>query len=576
MFVEGGPHSTNSLPLGLLGCDDDLMKSGDVLGGKYRLVQQIGEGAMGTVWSGENLSTGRKVALKLIQPAANPLRTNDLRERLMREARACGKLSHRNIVHLYDVSETPEGDPFLVMELLHGQTLGEMLKDKRRIEPSVAARIGADVASALAVAHAANVIHRDLKPANIFLHREAGMGDEAFVVKVVDFGVAKNLDATGDLATQTGAVVGSPAYMSPEQVGLRKDLDRRTDIWSLGIVLYEMLTGVRPFTGSLEEVVRQVLLAPIHAPSSRVRNVTPEFDEVIARCLDRNREKRFANASELSWALMGIAERSGSARYQLAVGGPPASGPQRQGPVTQPGPGALDPATGTQLLSPNAPIVSPTPPAWRQEMNEALAVRRQSSSTLQAVKADEVLHGSTQMLGSEVVAQATAGMDRSTTTSTGAISTDPRVNVNASSPMVPLELAGARPGRKRGSMLVAGIVAAGALGLIGTVLVFLLLDVSGQKGAAGTKGEMGALPQEAKVLQEQPVAPAEVGGKAEGVPAPAPAGAGSTPGEAVAAAPVKPQAPVAAGTHKPAVVAPGKPPQPKCVSTFLKKCPGGR
>ncbi|UQA63250.1 serine/threonine-protein kinase [Polyangium aurulentum] len=303
------------------------MKSGALLGGKYRLDQKIGEGAMGEVWSAENQATGGKVALKLILPSSQELRTVDLRERLMREAKACGKLKHRNIVQIYDVGQTPQGDPFLVLELLHGQALDKLLKEKRRIEPRLAARITGEIASALAAAHAAKVIHRDLKPANVFLHREEGMPEESFIVKVLDFGVSKSLDSADSPATVTGAVVGSPAYMSPEQVGMSKALDHGTDIWSLGIVLYELLTGVRPFTGSVNEVIRQILLTSVPPPSDRVRGIPPELDAIVARCTMPKKTDRYASASELSRALMAIAETSRSMQIPVSTPLPPAPGP---------------------------------------------------------------------------------------------------------------------------------------------------------------------------------------------------------------------------------------------------------
>ncbi|MCK6590182.1 MAG: serine/threonine protein kinase, partial [Polyangiaceae bacterium] len=283
------------------------MKLGDVLSGKYRLEQEIGKGAMGAVWAAYDHTSNRRVALKAILPQAREHLTTDLRQRLLREARACRKLSHRHIVQIFDVGETPEGEPFIILELLQGQTLGERIKEKRRIEPAIAARIAAEVASGLAVAHAAQVIHRDLKPANIFLHREEGMPDDLYVSKVLDFGVCKTLDSVDSVATQTGTAVGSPAYMSPEQVGMRKDLDHRTDIWSLGIVLFEMLTGSRPFSGPVQDVIRNILLTPVPPPSSKVRDVPPELDAIVARCTAGKREARFANAEELSRALFEVA-----------------------------------------------------------------------------------------------------------------------------------------------------------------------------------------------------------------------------------------------------------------------------
>jgi eukaryotic-like serine/threonine-protein kinase len=283
------------------------MKSGDFLGGKYRLEQEIGKGAMGSVWAAYDHTADIRVALKLILPQQKEHLTNDLRQRLLREARACRKLRHGNIVQIYDVGETPQGEPFLVLELLQGQTLADLLKEKRRIEPVIAARIAGEIASGLAVAHAAQIIHRDLKPANIFLHREEGMPEEKFVAKILDFGVCKSLDSVDSIATQTGTAVGSPAYMSPEQVGMRKDLDHRTDIWSLGIVIYEMVTGGRPFTGSVQDVIRHILITPVPPPSSKVRDVPSELDVVVARCTAAKRDDRYMNADEVSRALLGIA-----------------------------------------------------------------------------------------------------------------------------------------------------------------------------------------------------------------------------------------------------------------------------
>jgi eukaryotic-like serine/threonine-protein kinase len=269
------------------------MTPGERIGKKYRLTHQIGEGAMGVVWAAVNEATSGEVALKLI------LRSNeDLRHRLRREARAAGKLRHPNIIEIYDIGETVEGDPFLVMPLLSGETLSELLARQRRLDPPAAARIARDVARALDAAHAGQVIHRDLKPANVFLHQE--MYAEAPVVKVLDFGVSKNLEMLDGFNTMAGRAVGSPAYMSPEQAQVERTLDHRADLWSLGVVLFEMLTGVRPFQGDENKRFPQLVAGEMPLVSRLVRHVDPALVTLVSRCLERDRDKRIGSAAELA------------------------------------------------------------------------------------------------------------------------------------------------------------------------------------------------------------------------------------------------------------------------------------
>lgn len=274
------------------------MTNGTLIAEKYRLERQIGHGATGVVWAAVNVDTSREVALKLILQS-----TDDLRYRLLREAHACGQLRHRNIVDVYDVGKTEQGDPFLVMQLLDGETLAQKIRREPSLSPPEAAKIARDVARALAVAHGARIIHRDLKPANIFLQKEDGADD--VVVKVLDFGVSKNLArAKSDIImTAPGSAVGSPAYMSPEQARADGTLDHRSDIWSLGVVLFEMLAGVRPFRGGVAQVV--CLLAAGEIPSlARVApHVDPGLAALVAGCLERDREKRIASAAELATEL---------------------------------------------------------------------------------------------------------------------------------------------------------------------------------------------------------------------------------------------------------------------------------
>ncbi|WP_438018921.1 protein kinase [Sorangium sp. So ce315] len=287
-----------------------LLSAGVLIDRKYRLVRQIGEGAMGVVWSAVNVATAREVALKLIhRPEA------EFRLRLQREARNCGALRHRNVIDIYDMGETEAGEPFLVMQLLTGETVAELLARRRKLEPPVAASIGRDVARGLAAAHAMHVIHRDLKPANIFLHREPDVDEP--VVKVLDFGVAKNLSVNDGLHTVQGGAVGSPLYMSPEQVRAEPNVDHRADIWALGVVLFEMLTGMRPFQGDAQSVFMGILTGEIPTVSRYLRRVDQGLVDLIARCMRRDRSERIGSAAEVAALLDRYAGRGAGADVAL-------------------------------------------------------------------------------------------------------------------------------------------------------------------------------------------------------------------------------------------------------------------
>ncbi len=278
------------------------MKAGDLVGGKYRLVRRLGQGAMGVVWEAVHDVTARHVAMKLIVNA-----TDNLRMRLLREARAAGKISHRNVVEVYDVGETEEQDPFLVMQLLVGETLYAVIKREGALDQRRGLMITRDIARALVAAHAQAIIHRDLKPANVFLHREAGSSGE--IVKVLDFGLCKPM-GDNEMLTTPGGMLGSPAYMAPEQIIGVADIDPRTDIWALGVLAFEMFAGKRPFQGRGPDLIHAVLKDPIPRLRDLVPTIDRDLDEVIAGCIIRDRNARFAHAADVVARLEVLADRA--------------------------------------------------------------------------------------------------------------------------------------------------------------------------------------------------------------------------------------------------------------------------
>ncbi len=218
--------------------------AGDVLAQRYRLVEQIGRGGMGAVWRARSLSLELDVALKLIRRDAE---VQHAAERLLKEARAAARVAHPSAVRVFDFGVTQAGDPFLVMELLHGTSLSQRLTELGRLPALEAVQIVLPVAGALAAAHREGVVHRDVKPANIMLLQQGA----AVVPKLIDFGVAGVSAAVwAKRLTTHGMMIGSPVYMAPEQIRGGADPDDRTDVWGLCTSLYELVSGARPFPGT--------------------------------------------------------------------------------------------------------------------------------------------------------------------------------------------------------------------------------------------------------------------------------------------------------------------------------------
>jgi serine/threonine-protein kinase len=520
--------------------------AGLVIAEKYKLVRRLGEGSMGVVWAALNLSTSREVALKLIhRPDA------ELRRRLQREGRNGGALRHRNVIDMYDMGETEFGEPFLVMQLLTGETLAELLVRRRRLDADVAASIGRDVARGLAAVHALHIVHRDLKPANIFLHREAD-ADEP-VVKVLDFGVAKNLSVNDGIRTATGGAVGSPLYMSPEQVRAEPNVDHRADIWSLGVVLFEMLTGMRPFQGDARAVFTGILTGEIPKISRYVRRVDPGLVELVARCMARHRDERIGSAAEIADLLDGYT--AAGARAGVAVGG--GGGAQVAAMAAPAFPGAAPAGAPVSPMASGAPVSPMASGASVSPMASGAPVSPMASGAPVSPMASGAPEREwnaelTQRLEPEAMASAEAALGASPAwghgepgkSTTAPLVPGPEAGRGpqpspwaARATPVPLQAPRTPPRRQAGWKRLPGpaiaALAAGAAGLVGAALFVALRAPAPTESAAG----IDALPE----------AGIESAASAARPPDPPPPPATAAPQASVAAEPPRVDEPVDAG-----------------------------
>ena len=281
-----------------------MIEPGVVVSDRYRILRAIGEGGMGTVFEAEHTGVGRKVAVKVLH--ADVAGTHAILERFQLEARSAAAIGHDNIIDVLDFG-IHDQSPFMVMEFLKGESLSERLTRIGHLEVGHATYILNQVLSALDAAHAVGIVHRDLKPDNVFLVQKAGFPD---FVKLLDFGIAKlKSDDDGGASksmTQTGAVLGTPHYMAPEQALAKRDLDRRVDVYAAGAMLYEMLTGVVPFDAPSEaELLMEIAyrMHPIVAPSAIVATVPAAMDAIVTKAMEKERAARFQTATEFAEAI---------------------------------------------------------------------------------------------------------------------------------------------------------------------------------------------------------------------------------------------------------------------------------
>ncbi len=287
--------------------------------GNYMITAKLGEGGMGVVYLAEHPVIGRKVAMKAIHPELS--RNPEVVSRFVTEAKAVNQIGNEHIVDIHDFGTTPDGDFYFIMEFLQGEALADRMKREAPLDPARALNIAAQVADALAASHAHGIVHRDLKPENIFLIHKGGTND---FVKVLDFGLAKLTLGADKVShkTRTGSVMGTPYYMSPEQCEGRPNIDHRADVYSLGIILFEMLTRQVPFTGEgYGEIIVKHITAPVPSPRRFNPRLSAAHEAILLRALAKNRDERFQGMEDFRVAMLD------PERYALSPSIVPTPGP---------------------------------------------------------------------------------------------------------------------------------------------------------------------------------------------------------------------------------------------------------
>lgn len=283
--------------------------AGDVVAGKYRVERMLGQGAMGIVVAARHEDLGQKVAIKLLHPDVSA--SDDGRERFLREARAAAKLESDHVTRVFDVGTFGNKNAYMVMEHLEGSDLEKYLDAHGALPIEEAVDYVLEALEALAHAHAHGMVHRDIKPSNVFLTQRV---DGTRRVKILDFGISKTESGLGvsspgsSTLTSPQAVLGSPAYMAPEQIRSSKHVDQRADIWSVGVMLYELVTAKSPFLGeSVGDTLARVLVGQAEPLSSLRPDAPRELVDAVARCLESDEKKRFQTVAELANALAPLA-----------------------------------------------------------------------------------------------------------------------------------------------------------------------------------------------------------------------------------------------------------------------------
>ncbi|WP_434041553.1 MULTISPECIES: serine/threonine-protein kinase [Sorangium] len=283
--------------------DESAIAPGDILLGKYRVENVLGRGAMGLVVAARHLALDDRVAIKVLLPKY--VQDADILQRFLREARAAVRIRSQHVVRVADVGTLESGAPYMVMDHLEGKDLAAVLAESGPLAVPLAIELVLQVCEALAEAHAQGIVHRDVKPSNLFLTRNA---DGSPCVKVLDFGISKMTHAEDHALTRAGGVLGSPLYMSPEQLRSASDVDGRADIYSLGVVLFQLLTGRTPFVAQeLAQLVYLVTQGEPQRPRALRPDIPEPLEQVILAALARDRDRRFPTVADLALALVPFA-----------------------------------------------------------------------------------------------------------------------------------------------------------------------------------------------------------------------------------------------------------------------------
>jgi serine/threonine-protein kinase len=462
------------------------LEPGQVIDSKYRVIRLIGEGGMGTVYEGENTRIARRVAIKVLH--AQVAAMADFVARFEREARAVARIGSQHVCDVLDLGDLPNGDRYIVMEYLDGVSFEDRLVEQGKLTPAQLAPIAFELLEGLGTMHVAGVIHRDLKPANVFLSRTSGGRGE--MVKILDFGVAKLQPLAGEVGsmTQTGTMMGTPLYMSPEQARGARDVAGRTDIYAASVMFYRALTGVLPYNA---ETLNELLFKIVLEDPKPLRELAPEVDEVFAalvhKGLARELPQRFQSARAFQDEIGAWAKTQGRSSLSFAVTHPSEIPPRT--PITLPEPiaqsagglGSPPPGSARDGGRPAASAAAApgTPIAW----SEAAPGHASSANLVGATVLTPISSHKPSPVGS-VGAAGSAAPSTSTLTSSGSLATsgaskDDGAAAVAQATTAPGSVAvpdvSAAAGEKKSSSapakssrgLIFGIVGAGAMAVVG-------------------------------------------------------------------------------------------------------------